>query len=683
MSDLKKAYKLENLERAWLWIRTNPNPLYKSFFRDIYKAYSITESAKLNDLRKRLNNGMYSPTHAVKTFFPKKSGILRPYSLLCIEDQIVYQALINYIADMLLPRVKHRYYKTVFGNLYAGKRSYFFYRPWKDAYRRFSHALEDSYNRGFVYTASFDLTACYDSIDHAVLGHFIKEINIDKEFINALCDNLSYWTASDHIQPIYQEHGIPQGPISSGLLAECVLRYFDQNYKTVSKRVKYFRYVDDIRLLAKSEKELRKSLIELDLLSKNIGLFPQSSKIDIHRIKNINEEIKTISNPPEIVTIPKSPNQQSVRKRIKKLSPRYKVINETRFKYVLASATPNTEIAKRLLRILENQQHLYLSVSNYLRKFEKFSYGLSKNALKLLKDQDYYPSFTAALINVLNDRVHAKFKGQFTITCKNYLNHPNPELFSASISSLLDSGSISYQRTIYLLEKRNWWEKTRILKSLNQDWFGSPSYSAIVNKTLNEKIVDVAIVSAEITISKDVSLNRPIKANKNAQFMLKEAGIIGRTRSADCPVSEIFISILGRSLQGVKWKLILGEHYKHLRRKAIRWKGYINTDPTAWVNITDTINDVILDSLFKHDTGIGKYKLGSIGSCLNSKSRFAKKYPMLFDAANHVHNMRKKSDLSHPYDRSTGKITSAVKFKDIDPIKKLLIKGYSEMWRLW
>jgi hypothetical protein len=38
-------------------------------------------------------------------------------------------------------------------------------------------------------------------------------------------------------------------------------------------------------------------LIRLDELSKDIGLFPQSSKVHIHRIKDVDEELKSISNP--------------------------------------------------------------------------------------------------------------------------------------------------------------------------------------------------------------------------------------------------------------------------------------------------------------------------------------------------------------------------------------------------
>ena len=57
-----------------------------------------------------------------------------------VEDQIVYQATANVVAERLLPKVRRRYNKEVFGHLYAGKSSKWFYRKWSDGYARFNAA---------------------------------------------------------------------------------------------------------------------------------------------------------------------------------------------------------------------------------------------------------------------------------------------------------------------------------------------------------------------------------------------------------------------------------------------------------------------------------------------------------------------------------------------------------------
>jgi hypothetical protein len=172
VSDLKEAFSIDNLRRSWRWLNSNPDSYYKGYFRHIYRAYAIAADDNLKDLHKRLINNQFDPTHSIKTYIPKKSGIQRIYTLLAVEDQIVYQALVSIVADRLFPAVKARYHRENFGNLYAGSRSIFFYQDWKKCYKKFSSEINRVFNKGFTYSASFDLTACYDSIDHNVLNIF-------------------------------------------------------------------------------------------------------------------------------------------------------------------------------------------------------------------------------------------------------------------------------------------------------------------------------------------------------------------------------------------------------------------------------------------------------------------------------------------------------------------------------
>lgn len=126
MTTINDFLKKDNLQRAWRWIRSNPDVTYKAYFRELYSIYAIADEVLLDDLRNRLKHDIYEPSHATKIYFPKPSGILRPYTLLTIQDQIVYQAAVNVIAEKLYPKIRHRYYKDTFGHLYAGKKTYGF-----------------------------------------------------------------------------------------------------------------------------------------------------------------------------------------------------------------------------------------------------------------------------------------------------------------------------------------------------------------------------------------------------------------------------------------------------------------------------------------------------------------------------------------------------------------------------
>ncbi|MBC8164418.1 MAG: hypothetical protein H7Y20_00955 [Bryobacteraceae bacterium] len=284
MGLLKEAFEAANLERAWRWIRSNPDSEYKSYFRAAYAQFALADEKLLADLRTRLKRGTYQTSHACKVFYPKRSGILRPYTLLTVEDQIVYQAMVNIVAERLFPHFKTRYFNETFGHLYAGKTSVWFYRKWSDGHAAFNESARKAFASRLTFTASFDLTACYDSLDHGVLRHFLQQIGCDQQFCTVLTDHLSRWTATD--RRVYHHHGIPQGPLGSGLLSEVVLQHFDSNYGD-RKRVRYVRYVDDIRMFAATARELRQMIVNLDLLSKDVGLFPQSSKIEIHEITDI------------------------------------------------------------------------------------------------------------------------------------------------------------------------------------------------------------------------------------------------------------------------------------------------------------------------------------------------------------------------------------------------------------
>src|ERR1700733_13311423 len=360
MPSVSAIWAPDNLARAWQWVRSNPDHAYKSYFREHYAAYASADTALLEALVARLRRGIYEPETATKIFFPKVSGILRPYSLITVEDQIVYQAASNVIADAMLPRVRGRYFREVFGHLYAGRASPWFYHKWSEGYRAFNSAAIDACSHGLHVTASFDLTACYDSIDHGVLSHFLKRLGFKPEFCRLLSGWLATWTATD--TQIRHNHGIPQGLLPSGLIAEVVLSHFD-DHRRLETSVRYMRYVDDIRLFARRERELRKMLNRLDRLSKDIGLFPQSGKIEIHEVKNIRDELKSISHPGERFSGNRALSQPKVRRRLRALTKGFAVRDPTRFKFILGCAHPSVEVTRRLLRVYERAPIFYDSLA--------------------------------------------------------------------------------------------------------------------------------------------------------------------------------------------------------------------------------------------------------------------------------------------------------------------------------
>lgn len=197
----------------------------------------------------------YLPTNTIRVFMPKANGLSRMYTLMSIEDQIVYQAYANVLAEGLvaIPQVRKRYKKSVFGNLYSNSVSQFFYQKWQDSYKAYTKAIIKAYESGKKYIASFDLTACYDSINH----HLLRTVLTDKCRFSDNCANmfiqlLAQWESSCSLELAI---GIPQGPQASGIVAEAILAEYDSYIEKIQKETSflYFRYVDDIRILADNE----------------------------------------------------------------------------------------------------------------------------------------------------------------------------------------------------------------------------------------------------------------------------------------------------------------------------------------------------------------------------------------------------------------------------------------------
>lgn len=662
MSNLKRAYSADNLSRAWSWLRSNPDRAYKSYFRELYDAYATADEALIRHLADRLKRGIYRPTDACKVFLPKPSGILRPITLLSVEDQIVYQAFSNVVAERLYPHVSKRYNKQVFGHQYAGLGSAWFYRRWTDGYRAFNAAATSAFADGYVWTASFDLTAFYDSIDHRVLRHFIEKIGCSRDFCEALTEALSVWTATS--TQIYHNHGIPQGPLSSGLIAEAVLAYFDQNHRTASG-VKYLRYVDDIRLFARDDKHLRGMLVALDRLSKDVGLFPQSSKIDIHRVTDIQDELKSVSTPTEAVLDEDELDQTALYHRLVELSPRFEVKNPTRFKYLLGRAIPSARLTERLWRIYEQQPHLYDVISRYLTRYDKFPVRVGIRLVSEVEKQELYPAVRAALINVSTGKLSAQ---ALTSARRKFKPLWTPRVSQADLSDALarwlhhERRFTERQAEYSVVSTRPGWLQARVQYAVPWLAFSDTQRRTWLNVNMRSEFADVAISAARLVGVMGIEVARPVReVHPLARLVLKEYGRIRRAKAGVCGIRLAVGEMTGHDI-AVNWRKLFGRNYKHAEAQVIECKAYFKTSANSWVNGTDVFVDWLLAALFRRDPSLGTYTMGNVGGYM-SHGVLKARYPRVLKLLNEVHTKRYMSNLSHAKVKKTSQPTKRIPFR--------------------
>lgn len=680
----------DNLRRSYRWILSNPDAQYKNHFRDSYEAYAAASAHNLKRLRKHLQNHTYEPTHASKIYFPKQSGILRPYTLLTVNDQIVYQACINIVAEKLKPKIKTRYLKSVFGHVYTGKTSSFFYKKWQDGYRSYSGFVKSNINNGLVYVANFDLAAFYDSIDHHVLKHFLCEIGIDRDLVDFLLKCLKIWTSAtwtNSANAIYHEHGIPQGPLSSGLLSEVVLKHID-DCGLRSKHgasIEYLRYVDDIKLFAKSETLLRQRLVSLDLAAKEIGLFPQSAKINIRKVSNPLEEIKTISQPPEPSITPQL-NHDLLRKRLKDLTRRGEVrqADQTRFKYLLANVDPHSSLNNRLLIVLQKQPAFFSQVANYFSRYKKIPQKAAEKLVSFIENEHVYHAVPASLLFATLNNLPEPYNTKCADFCYKRIYHPQrgaiipqPTFKAALLAWIIKNKKALYTELQSTLQNEvDWWTKKDCIKYLDINHYGPASYEQILHEALSGQEEPARMAALMIVNNNLQAPSQKKEVNESSRLLFFSAGKIRYIGKRPSLVGLVISYVLKHDFPSYDWEKIFGAKHKDAEQIAFNVKRYFESDINSCLVTLDSLCDLLWEALFIKYLPSATY--GNYGSMVKNPT-LKKVLPQASVGFEKLHELRLQSLTSHPRNKKTGNGTRRLKHYDYYQVKLSLRNAIQEI----
>mgnify|MGYP005849258157 CR=1 FL=1 len=320
MSLWDRFANFDNFLLAWQRIANVSSRMISDDLGSEIFAFNLHEN--LHDLVARVNSedGVYQPQPDNKVYVPKPSTTMRTMSMLSTPDLVIYQAMVNVIADTSHPRLVTHENQHVWGNLYAGNGSLWMLRPWKRQYNNFVDQIVKMYKAGNSWIASTDIVSFYDTVDHHTLLQFVdKYCGQDSRFLELLKSCLSKWAS--HSNDTSMSRGIPQGSNASDYLANLYLYEIDQ--RMIVKGHQYVRYVDDIRILGKDKSTVQRGLIEFDLELKKYGLVAQVGKTSVHQIEDIEKEITRLkfwvtdpsneSTHEDEVSIPRSEQASSVR----------------------------------------------------------------------------------------------------------------------------------------------------------------------------------------------------------------------------------------------------------------------------------------------------------------------------------------------------------------------------------
>ncbi len=308
-----KLSDISLLRRAWHLAR---NDSRTDFMYDPYRFsdFAFRLDDHLKGIARSLKLETYHPKPLLTIDVPKSSLSVRPGSVLSIEDKIVMFAIACLIApplDKKLPnsvyswRVKKgRNKKELFGDNEILKYPFLkrttiqkrvdFIEPWYGVWPKFLKKIQVTYEEeGYRFMVVSDIAAYFENIDLGLLRDLLLHyLPRQPRIINFLINLLEYWTWPV-VHGGLSTRGIPQGNGVSSFLGNIYLLPMDEAFKRFCKRydVKYLRYMDDVKVMAKDMRTARDSLFLMNDKLRKLRLNIQGAKTRILQDREIRDEL--------------------------------------------------------------------------------------------------------------------------------------------------------------------------------------------------------------------------------------------------------------------------------------------------------------------------------------------------------------------------------------------------------
>jgi len=217
-----------------------------------------------NDLQKKIyTHGGYE---AFNISDPKPRNIHKA----SVRDRLLHHAIY---------RVLYPYFDTKF--IYDS----YSCRKWKGTHRAFERFSEfgrkaSKNNRKTLWILKCDIKKFFASIDHNKLIQILGMYDLDKNTIWLLGQVISSFPPLGSSASKWK--GLPLGNLTSQLLVNIYMDWFDQHMKHGLKTKYYIRYADDFVILSQNKTELENILVQIKLfLKENLLLDLHPNKVTI------------------------------------------------------------------------------------------------------------------------------------------------------------------------------------------------------------------------------------------------------------------------------------------------------------------------------------------------------------------------------------------------------------------
>ncbi|MSS44177.1 hypothetical protein FYJ27_10715 [Anaerosalibacter bizertensis] len=651
---------INNFILAYERLKTYPRNYYKSIYiNDLYN-FGLNLDINIATLIDRIENDIYEPSCASKIYMPKPDGTVRSITVISFIDLLIYQAIVNILADAFYDEFKYKVNKYVFGHIYnkvtKKDEKIFFYVPWKNQWKKYNNMSIRYFEDGYKYKSEFDLASFYDTIDHTILLKFIEDKVSDEKLISVLEQQLKIWSCDPDRSRIYKNHGIPQGPNASGFLAEILLDYIDRNMIRVVKKsntIKYIRYVDDIRLFSLNENDGRRCLAYLDLLSRDLGLIPQSSKVGIKLIKSKKELITDNKKLSQIAIYYKknkklkSSHNKKLTNSIKKTLTEDKINNKTYdktiMKFVLYRIGPNDVIKEILIKHIKQFYECFDIVCYYLSKHYLNDTLVQKTIYDMLEN-DYTPY--NYIIAIIFKYFYKIVEFDEKIYYKYYIGRERANWYIRYF--MIDW--IYYHSSDTLIQIPN--EKNLIVRRKVEFYKyitmkDNKAKEILLKSMMEDEEVEVALLGYSLYF--ELFYFGIDKTNDNLNEFIK--------RIYDIPITDNYITIKLKEYYGITngnefFNFNYWDKYElnNINQVFKRAHDIIKNDSSIWLNYMNTFNHLITVKLLKLN-GYKDFNVKEYSNILDNDNFMKENFPRSYEWFHEVNNRRNQLPSSHPYDK--------------------------------
>ncbi|MGA8849253.1 MAG: reverse transcriptase domain-containing protein [Dehalococcoidia bacterium] len=673
---------LNNIRLAWIRTLSGENTDYRNLQRIEIESFGWAEDDNLIHLQREFSGNTFSPSKATKIYIPKPSGALRPITVLRIRDTIIYQAMANVIAEKARRRLSKYYSKSVFSNLLTSTGYPYFYRQWKYGRNKLDSARKQAFNQGLKWIGELDLASFYDVIDHELLKSAISEFYNDDEVLQVLFWCLSEWTA--HPKGLKHGHGIPQGPLPSSFMAECVLHLLDRRMRKLSNSV-YFRYVDDITVMSTNEKDATKVLAHIEVYCRELGLVPQLKSpvrkpIDIEDLM-FPEPSPTQSSPYYPAKVSRKQNDLSRKiflscfenNRLNKADEQLTI----KLNYSLFRMNPDRRILKKVLGLLYTLPSVAEAVNFYLRKYGADSH-ICNYLFAYINSEPIYDFVSAQCLVTIYEGCVAGDFSKLSKSCLSCLPKKYNTILRSTAAKIIGLRKIHTKTLLRTLNKEDdLYMKEHLLFALCNSLDNSAKEN-LLNSFIRGSDPQLALMSAYLLTSNNLRLRGVISGvHPWATPILVNKGLTKKRIIGD-RIGEILRQRYKLNLPaGFSFRRVFNRRqYRQALLHLNMGEGGFAANRSLWVTQMDNFNQIVLTVLYIK-LGMQVRRGDEFRSLLSRRLR--NRFPNLVAAFKKCHNLRSSNPIPHPYSRSLGTYSRDVKHRERDNLTKVLKVAYQEL----